>query len=147
MFKYFFKIFRKNNSNNYNLLNENETIEMALYLDVENENIKYDFDEYWCHKELTGICSLELETPFLEYKDKDFKKGNFNYCRDLAESFKEVGILSPINISQGKDNVCTIQDGLHRVCIARHLKIDVPAFFSFNKKNLYKYINCRKFEK
>ena len=131
---------------NQNSINDNtdDWVDFKIYLDVSKEKIEYNLDWYSCYKSLTGICSLELESPIPKFIGKAGNCGAFNYCKNLAEAFKERGVLYPIYITKWENGVCRISDGQHRACICQHLNMKVPAYLSVHKSMASEYYKMKK---
>lgn len=140
----FFHFFKKNiiktNENSYTDEKSSDFIDIKINLDVSKENIIYRLDWFCCYKELTGVCSLDLEKPIKEYLEKcGGYSSSYDFCKNLANNIKINGIIFPIWIFKDKNGFCFISDGQHRACICQKLNLKVPAYFSIPKSIIKNY--------
>ena len=90
-------------------------------------------DAYSCHKERTGVCSLDIPdsdipeentSDMASYGTPEYSR---EYCRELYKSCLEHGIENEVHVSKNNCGHYDIIDGQHRLCIAKQKGLVAPA--------------------
>lgn len=101
--------------------------EEFILIDPSNMTFHFDFGKEECHKQLTGICSLERKHPDRSQNVGD--RCDYDICPELLNSMRRIGLHSIMNIEIAKCRCGHYEfcDGRHRVCIAKKKGIVVEA--------------------
>ncbi|MDK0565579.1 hypothetical protein P5E48_11515 [Clostridium perfringens] len=115
-------------------------------------SLRNDEDDNFCYKTQTGICSLELSESearriYEKRKSSLIKEGIYGtllekysndntsslYCKNIYKLLIKQE-MSPIYISKNKCGHYTVNDGLHRLCIARKKNLTLNAYIDEGNK-------------
>jgi hypothetical protein len=99
------------------------------FVSLAGRTVCFCFNETNCFKERSGECSLQVTELFLQqFKDDVCRpKADAYYCQKLSKFVEKIDPLKfPIFLYKHKCGHYQSGSGLHRTCIAGHLKIHVP---------------------
>ena len=108
----------------------------------EDENIIWDMEKYDCYKTSVGEhgkCSLFLEKP-INNLDAPYRKCEFSLCRDMENDVINNTLGEFLPRVCLKDGKYTLNDGTHRLCIAKQRKVNIPIELLIDKIDL-KFFN------
>lgn len=104
-------------------------IEKITNVSLEGKTVCFFFNTTNCFKEKSGQCSLFASEEFLkQFEDNpNTEKANPYHCCKVAKLVEiRDPLLFPIYLYKHKCGHYQSGSGLHRTCIAGHLKIEVP---------------------
>lgn len=76
-----------------------------------------------CHKELTGVCSLDKAFVHSENNGEE----GIAYCQNLYKSLVESGQFNRVTLVEATCGHFEFNDGQHRVCIAQRKGLKIKA--------------------
>lgn len=98
----------------------------------------FQLSEGECHKQRTGICSLDRTRPDRSQDVGD--ESDYDFCPKLFRSLRNgsvrLGRKMPVDIIEYKCGHFAFNDGQHRTCIAKRKNLTLEAEVSKDSKRL-----------
>lgn len=83
----------------------------------------FELSDDECHKQLTGVCSLDK--PFV---DAESGEASVSYCQNLYKNLIEQGQRFSIELLEATCGHFEFNDGQHRTCIAQRKGLKLKAY-------------------
>ena len=120
---------------------------ILVLFDPLKEDFRIDWrlkgDSYTCYKELTGTCSLFLNSPIDNLDLNSTVRGSFGYYKGIDKNIQELGITKFSKVYFNIEPILGfynrmfyITDGTHRLCICKQRNLKYPVRIGIKESDL-----------